>query len=184
MKKYGVILLVALFVFGCCPNKPVNKKVLAKINNYEITAEEFQGEFKASSYGYTDTAESRKEFLNTLINRKLILQDAQKKGLDKDKSFLKMIEKFWEQSLLKLAIDRKTRETAGAIQVTDKEIEAVYNDMVKEGKAADKTYIQMYQQIKWELTRAKETQWLNDWISQLHKRSDIKVNYDLLKQDK
>lgn len=182
MKKNLVFLSILIFIMGCNP-APKDKQILAKINNYEITLDEFQEEFKESSYARNGALESKQDFLNNLINRKLILQDAQKKGLDKDRSFLKMIEKFWEQSLLKLALDKKTKETAGSVAVGDKEIEDTYNNMAKEGKT-DKSYDQMYQQIKWEITRAKETQQLNDWIAQLHKRADIKVNYDLLKQEK
>lgn len=181
MKKY-FILLLALFVLGC-QGKPEDKIVLAKINNYEITLDEFGEEFNESSYAADATAESKEDFLNNLINRKLILQDAQKKGLDKDKSFLKMIERFWEQSLLKLAIDKKTKEIAGSVMVHDKEIDEAYNNMPQEVRAA-KPYESMYQQIKWQLTRDKESQLLNDWIAQLHKKSEIKVNYDLLKQGK
>ncbi len=178
MKKNFAFVFLFLLIAGCNP-APKDKQILAKINNYEITLDEFKEEFKDSQYAAGETAESKKEFLNNLINRKLILQDAERKGLDKDKSFLRMIERFWEQSLLKLAIERKTRETAGSVSVSDKEIEDAYNNLTAQGKA-DKPYDQMYQQIKWQITRAKETQQLNDWVNQLHKKADIKIDYDLL----
>lgn len=181
MKKY-FILLLALFVVGC-QGKPKDKIVLAKINNYEITLDQFKDEFRDSPYAGGETLESKKDFLNNLINRKLILQDAQDKGLDKDNSFLKMIERFWEQSLLKLAVDKKTKEVAGSVMVSDREIEEAYNNMPQEAKAAN-PYDSMYQQIKWQLTRDKESQLLNEWIAQLHKKSEIKVDYGLLKEGK
>ncbi len=107
MKKNLIVLIFALFIFGCASKPQAKKEVLAKVNNYEIAKEEFDEEFKMSGYGRVDTPESKGDFLNNLINRKLILQDAQKKGLDKDKSFLKMIENFWEQSLLKKSRDKR-----------------------------------------------------------------------------
>ena len=174
MKKYLFFLLVSVFVIGC-GRAPKEKIPLAKINNYEITKEEFEQEFKDSSLGRTDTPESRKEFLDNLINRKLILQDAQKKGLDKDKSFLKLIERFWEQSLLKIALDKKTKEIAGSALVSDKTIEEVYDKMLAEGKA-DKSYDLMYQQIKWEITKLKEAKAMNDWVAELRKKAEIKIN--------
>jgi len=179
MKKIFVLLSILIFIAGC-NRAPKDKQNLAKINNYEISIDEFNRDFKDSSYARNDTPDSRRDFLNNLINRKLILQDAQKKGLDKDRDFLKMIENFWEQSLLKLAIDKKTKEVSGEASVSDSEIEDAYKNLVKEDKT-DKTYDQMYQQIKWELTRAKQTQLLNDWIDQLHKKAQIQVDYDLLK---
>jgi len=181
MKKYLGILLAVLLISGCQAKSP-NKIILAKVNNYEINQEEFEEEFRVSTYGSVDTLEARKEFLNTLINRKLILQDAQKRGLDKDKNFLKMIERFWEQSLLKLALDKKSKEVAGSVLVNDKEIAELYQNLVKSGKT-DKTYEQMYQQIKWEITQSRETQAINDWVAQLRREAEIKINADLLQSN-
>lgn len=180
MKSYTVYLCIILFLFGCTA-KPKNKEMLAKVNNYEITRQEFEEEFKASPFGRNDTLESRNEFLNNLINRKLILQDGQDKSLDKNKDFLKMIERFWEQSLLKLTLDKKSKEIAGLAQVSDKTIEETYQKMLKEGKT-DKTYDQMYNQIKWEITKLKESQLMNEWMDGLRKKSQVKVNYELLKR--
>ena len=128
-------VLLCIVAAGCAPRAP-EKDVVAKINNYEITKDKFEAEFKDSIYGQVDTPEAREEFLNNLIERKLILQDAQRKGLDKQPEFLKRIEKFWEQSLLKVALDQKTGEP----------------------------------------------QTLKEWITQLHKKAQIEINYELLQQ--
>ncbi|MFA5062448.1 MAG: hypothetical protein WC578_00020 [Candidatus Omnitrophota bacterium] len=175
MKKYAVILLCGLFILGCA-GKPQGK-ILARVGNYEITEKEFEGEFKASIYGRNDTLESRREFLNILIDRKLILLDAQKKGLDKARSFLKMVERFWEQSLLKLALDRKNNEIAGLVFVSDKEVKEAYEAMPKEAKA-DKPYEKMYQQVKWQVIRQKEYQVMSDWLADLRKNTDIRICKD------
>jgi hypothetical protein len=180
MKRNLIILLSALIIFGCSCQPKVKKTILAKINNYEITKEEFEQEFKSSPYSRADTLGSRKEFLQNLINRKLILQDAEAGGLAKEPGFLKMIERFWEQSLLKLALDQKTKEIAGAAFVSDKTVEEAYQNMRRDGKT-DKTYDQMYNQIKWEITKLKETQMLNNWMSGLRNKAEIKVNESLLK---
>lgn len=182
MKRNLLFLSILIFIMGCNP-VPKNKQILAKINNYEITLDEFEEDFKESPYGRNGALESKQDFLNNLINRKLILQDAQKKGLDKDKSFLKMIEKFWEQSLLKLTLDKKTKETAGSAFVSDKEIEEAYQKLLKEAET-DKSYNQMYQQVKWELTKLKESQVMNGWIAELRKKADIEINYGVLKKEK
>lgn len=116
MKNKMIILLAVMFIAGCACPLPKDEKVLAKINNYEITPEEFEEQFKESPYARDNTLEARKDFLKVLIGRKLILQDAQAKGLDKEKEFLKMIERFWEQSLLKLALQTKSQEIALSAQ--------------------------------------------------------------------
>ena len=117
---------MALIFIVSCGRVAKEKIALVKINNYEISKEEFEDEFKASSFGRIGNLASRKEFLDNLINRKLILQDAQRRGLGQDKGFLKMIERFWEQSLLKLALDKKSKEIAGSALVSDKTIEEGY----------------------------------------------------------
>jgi peptidyl-prolyl cis-trans isomerase C len=123
MRKYLIIILAVLMIGGCkCQAK--DKQVLARINNYEITKQEFDEEFKDSAYGVSDTEESRKSFLDNLINRKLVLQEAERQGLDKDSAFLKSIERFWEQSLLKVMLDKKSKDismlkNAGKIEVED-----------------------------------------------------------------
>lgn len=145
MKKYLSILFVMLFLTGCSRSH-AQKDILARVNNYEITRSEFEAEFKASPYAKTDTPESRKDFLNTLIDRKLILQYAQQKDYDKEKDFLKLIERFWEQSLLKVALDRKTREIESRISSSG-----------------------------WEAKRAEETKMMSDWMNELRRNAHITV---------
>ena len=100
--------LCALFLCGCHhPDKP---KVVAKVDNYCITQEEFEEAYKNSSHDTSFSKQSRQVFLNNMINQKLILLDAEAHGLDKNKEFLKMIEDFWQQSLLTLALKEKSKE--------------------------------------------------------------------------
>lgn len=182
MKKYLLILFLSIFIFGCNP-APKNKTIIAVINGYTLTKEEFEQEFKDSVFSRIDTPESRIEFLNNLINRKIILQEAEAKNLDKQKSFLKLIEKFWEQSLLRVALEEKTQELAGKVSVSDKEIRESYDLMVKEGKT-NKTYEQAYPEIKWMAIRAKESKLMTDWLQGLRKNAHIQINPNMLKEDK
>jgi Sec7-like guanine-nucleotide exchange factor len=55
--------------------------------------------------------------------------------------------------------------------------------MFKEGKT-DKPYDQMYQPIKWQITKQKENQTMSDWLISLRKRADIKILGDLVPQDR
>lgn len=182
MRKYLLVIFLSVFAFGCNP-APKSQDVIAKINGYVITKEEFDADFKDSVYGRVDTPESRVEFLNSLINRKIILQEAETKNLDKQKSFLKLIEKFWEQSLLRVALEQKTQEIAGKVSVSDKEIKEAYDNMVKEGKTT-KGYEQAYPEIKWLLIRAKESKLMTDWLQGLRKNAHIQINPNMLKESK
>jgi len=130
MRKYLIIILAVLMIAGCkCQAK--DKQVLARINNYEITKQEFEEEFKNSGFSVSDTEESRKSFLDNLINRKLVLQEAQRQGLDKDSAFLKSIERFWEQSLLKVMLDKKSKDISMLKDAGKKEVEDAYDGWIE-----------------------------------------------------
>ena len=174
------IILLCIFIAGCGPAAE-KKEIVVKINDYQISKDRFEAEFKESIYGQVDTPEARKVFLDNLVNRKLILQDAQSKGLDKEQGFLRMIERFWEQALLKIALDKKTKEISGSISVSDAQIRQLYDLKRKNGKI-DKPYEQAREQLKRELIKSKESEAMNDWIAQLNKKAQIKINYELLKQ--
>lgn len=175
-----LLLLMILLVFIGCES-PVKEAAVVTINDYSVSQPEFEAEFKDSPFGRKDTLDSRKQFLEVLINRKLILQDAQKRGIDKEKDFLKSIERFWEQSLMKAYLDRKSQEVAGKVLVTDFAVEQAYKNLLAEGRT-DKTYEEMYKQIKWELTRAKEAQIMDEWLNDLRSKAAINENLELLKK--
>jgi len=155
-KRLFLLAAALMLLSGCSPVSSKDKDsaiaIAVSVNNYYITYDEFEKEFKDSAFGKTDTPESRKDFLDSLIDRKLILQYAQKEGFDKEKNFLKTIEKFWEQSLLKIAVDKKTREIESRISAAG-----------------------------WEAKRAEETKMLSDWMNELRKRARITAKDDVLK---
>ena len=52
--------------------------------------------------------------------------------------------------------------------------------MVRDEKI-DKTYHQMYNQIRWEVTKSKETESMNNWLVELRKKSNAKINYEKIR---
>ncbi|MCX5698002.1 MAG: SurA N-terminal domain-containing protein [Candidatus Omnitrophica bacterium] len=182
MKNLIFVFIIAAFLVGCTRcDKP--KDIAVKINNYEISKAEFEQEFKDSSFGRFDTSQSRKDFLENLVNRILIVQDAQKSGLDNDPQFLRVVEKFWMQSLLKLALEKKSNDLIGVSFVSDNVIKEAYEKILKDGKTT-KSYEEMYQEIKRDITKLKESQMTNEWLLELHKNAKIHVNKDLILKDK
>ncbi|HAJ57732.1 MAG TPA: hypothetical protein DCL35_08250 [Candidatus Omnitrophica bacterium] len=183
MKKTIILVLFLFFVTAGCGRAVEKGQALVKVNNYEITRLEFEEAFKESPYAKNDTPQSRREFLEQFISRKLILQDAEAKGLDRDKNFLKMVERFWEQYLLKLALDKKSEEIAGSVKVSESLVQGLYYKMVKEG-ATDQPYENMRERIRWEVVRSEEAKLINKWLDELRGRADIKVDEELLNKDK
>jgi polyhydroxyalkanoate synthesis regulator phasin len=177
--KQGIIVLFCLVLVGCGKSVPP-KQVVVNVNDYVVTIDEFEQGFAQSAFAAgDDKTKARHAYLDNLINQKLILQDAQKRDLDKDREFLKSIERFWEQSLLTVAIGVKTKEIGGTYQVPEEQIRKLYDQMVKEGLTA-KTYEEMYPQIKWQASKQLEAQMLSGWMDGLRRDARIKINESLL----
>lgn len=125
MRAFGLALLLA--AFSACSDKPEGStKALAIINGKEITASEFDlrwsqvPEFARKTYAGPD---GRKKFLEELITRELLLQEARKRGLDRDRALVERVERFKERSVL----DNLMREEVDSrITVTLEEMKAYY----------------------------------------------------------
>ena len=74
---------------------------------------------KYSSYS---SLKQKDQVLEELITKEVLLQEAQRLNLDKQKSFMKEIEGYWEQALMKSLINRKLKEFSGLVQVSDQDI--------------------------------------------------------------
>ena len=174
LKYFLIILMLSLVSYGC-DSKPPLKKAAIKINEYTLSADEFNKVFSQSRIS-EDTPRTREAFLENLISRKLLLQEAQREGLDKQKDFLKSVENFWEQSLLKIVIDKKIKEVSGTISVTEREIEDYYNKWAKANPDDTKTLNEMRDVISWQLLREKQSLVLNRWIAGLKNKANINID--------
>ncbi len=176
MNKLICVGALALMVLcGCQPQK---EKPAVRINNVSVTAAEFNAAYDALSE-LKGEKRPREEFLDAFINRKLILLEAEKLGLDKDPQFLQDLQIFWEQSLLKLMLARKINELSLPIRVDDKEISEFYENH-KDRDFKDKQLSQAYDQIKVIIFKFKQRLALNDWTERLRKKALIEVDTALL----
>ena len=131
MKNNTLSLVVAsvfllLFAVSCEKVKPLKEKELVKINDRVITLAEFDQEMEqlpTALKALVVTDKGRREFLQKLIERELLLQEGVKKGFDKDEEILRKVEQF-KQGLIIEALTAKL--CAGKDEVSDKEVEAYY----------------------------------------------------------
>ena len=137
-KYISAVLLLSLFSFSCA-KKPPAEKIAVRISSYSLTAGEFNDLF--DDLNIKDTPAAREAFLNNLITRKLLVEEAQKQGLDREKGFLRSIENFWEQSLIKILIDEKTSQIAKDRGLSGLRTKEYYNSWIK--KIKDKTKIEI-----------------------------------------
>ena len=179
MKKIFFVSFAILFLAGCpAGNKSPGKKVVAEINSYKMTVEDIKYDFKNAPYDEADmlkTDKGRRTYLDGLIEKEVLLQEAQRQGIDREKGFMKSIENYWEQALLKILLERKSKEISRLIHVYDNEVEDYYRDSGEKlplSKVKD--------EIKNIIRQKKETDAMNAWVDELKNRSHIKVDEKVL----
>ena len=176
MRKFfvGITIICVLVSCGCAKKE----KPAISIGSISITAEEFEEAYQKTK-GARGGEVSRKEFLESLVTRKLILWEAEILGLDKDQQFLESLQLFWEQALMKLVLARKLNELTLVCRVSEKEV-SDYFQRHKENDFQGKELIEVHGQIKTLIHRIKQQLELQRWTSSLKKRVNINIDYGLL----
>lgn len=98
-----LLILSALIGYALIPARVPENKAALIINGKTVSADEFNKLFSSQSGPHPD----RETFINSLITRELLIQESQKEGIDKEETFRRSIQNFYEQSLIKLLMDRK-----------------------------------------------------------------------------
>lgn len=122
------ILFLLLFIPACEKNKP-HEENIASVNGAPIPVAEFQKEVSLRSKrepAFKITSQILEEQLNTIIDKKLLIQEAMKRGLAEDPQFAETIKTFWEQTLIRELVELKTKEWAEKLFVAEDEIERHY----------------------------------------------------------
>jgi peptidyl-prolyl cis-trans isomerase C len=122
----AAIAASVLMLAGCGREKPIeneDSRIVAVINNYELTAGDLKRECNPQimeRYFRKDPEAFKQETLDAIIMRKILLQEAQKEGIDKDRAFMDEIERYWESTLIILLMDKKEKELLAESGITDR----------------------------------------------------------------
>lgn len=95
------------------PALVINDRVISKVELGELA--------KMGSYH-----SQGENFLDSVITRELLIQEAVKEGINKEEAFRKSVEDYYEQSLVKILIDRKYQSFS---PVVTEELIAKYKEM-------------------------------------------------------
>ena len=121
MPKIRLILLMVI-ILSILPMRAHGKsddtqsddtKILARVNKYYLTVADFKSEMRSSlpdSMADADFEKAKEDLLDRAITKKILIQEAQKENFDKDRAFVREIEHYWEQALLKLLFKKKEQE--------------------------------------------------------------------------
>jgi hypothetical protein len=97
------MVLSAIIGYALKGNRDTTKEAAIIINDRVITTEEFK---KLSSSQPLHMMEMT-DFINSVITKELLLQESKREGIDREEPFRRSIQNFYEQSLIKLLMDRK-----------------------------------------------------------------------------
>lgn len=184
------VIIAGLLAAGCAGEHKSNSAdeniVIAKIDDYKMTAADFRDEARLVLKGrawQADPARAKEELLENLITKKIMIQEAQKQNFDKNKDFMKEIERYWEQALLKLLYKKKMQEILRAVKVDEKEVREEYNRLLeaKDPEAVTEPYEKMETEIRNDLISRKVQEDLSAWIASLRNRAKIEVDKKALK---
>jgi len=121
-----VLVCALLAMAGCTPAASDESPVLAVVNGKPITQSEFDvrwAELPESRQARYQREGGKKKFLEDMIARELLLQEARRLGLDQTTAVREKAQRFQEQ----LALDELVREMARThVQVTQDELEDYY----------------------------------------------------------
>ncbi len=134
--RNGFLFFTFLFFFftaGCSEQKiPGKQKVLAYVNNEPIYESDLKRCLDIKAHidpNFQPCPESIKEELNTIIDKKLLIQAAIEKGLVRQEKFVNTIKTFWEQTLIRDFIIYKKQQDAQSLSVTEDEIKKYYDNL-------------------------------------------------------
>ena len=140
MLRYQKIMRLSLAIFamfvvlyGCGRSGAGGSKdVIAKVNNDAIYRSDLKKEIAVRASRdplFRVTPETKREQLEAIINRKLIVQAAMDKGLARREQFVETIKSFWEQTLIRNFIKHKKEEFQKYLFVAKNDIKTYYNNL-------------------------------------------------------
>ncbi|MFA5164834.1 MAG: hypothetical protein WC481_04660 [Candidatus Omnitrophota bacterium] len=154
MNKTICLVLAAAASAFClqgCSQQQHKKEAIATIGSYSLYRDDFMSELALYPPEYLQKV-TKEQVLDGIIQKKVLLLEAQRRGLDKEPQFMKMVERFWEQSLLRSLLDERSEEILSEIPEADKDRN------IKAGEA------------------------LRSWIEELEKKTPVEINADALEK--
>lgn len=184
--SFNLLVMAVLMVLQACSPSPENAgddKTLATINDYHLSLNTFQRQLASElelEPDYKLTEDAKKEFLETLIRKELLIQEAVRLKLDRKAAFKKSIETYWESTLIRDLINLKSREISETIYISQEEITGRYNALKQTAPGMGPLTDDLQDQLRQELKASKKTRELDEWIVKLRGEASITIDENLL----
>jgi len=141
--QFAAVTLCLLALFGCTSKSAdVGKKeqkgqVLAEVNGAVITTEDYKKEVEILPpylKPMTETADGRKEMLDSMIVRELVMQEAKNTGIDKSPEVTDRLEDLKKRVIIEAYWKQKVEELA---KITDADLQKFYDQNKDKFKTGD-----------------------------------------------
>lgn len=160
-------LISLLFLTPGCVSKAsqtqdLNNQVILTVNGDKVTVRDVRRELSLRAKqdpGLKVTPSLLNQQLELIVDRRILIQEATKRHLAEEESFVNTIRIFWEQTLIRNLLEKMTAELERTITVSDKEI----ND----------TYAKMSQNVTFQIARSTQKNIAQGQLEQLKKGQDI-----------
>ena len=179
------IVLLSVTVLGCGKLPYEKGRVIATINKEALYVADLKRDIALrmkSDPLFRITPKTLDTILDTLINRKLLIQEAKKKNLDQTDRFVNTIKIFWEQTLIRDLMLHKDKEVEEQVSVSEKEMRDFYASLAERGEIPVQPYDEMKQKIREMVKSNKKRELFNTWLTQIRENNEIKVNHNALKE--
>jgi hypothetical protein len=185
----GVLFICLWWITGFvgCQSRDAEAKpgvAVVTINQLTLTTDDLRAELrvnKLSPHRVETTDEQEPSWLSHLIERELLVQEAQGLGLDREREFMGTIERFWKEALIKQLLNRVGKEISAKIRVYEPEIEAYYKERAaEEGYDSVAPLSDLRDEISRKIRQEREMQAMEDWLLDLRKQAIITIDEQAL----
>ena len=181
------VLLPGLSFSGCGSGatETAAKKPVVTVNDLQLNSEDLKQELEQTSWSHAGgtPSEDEPEWVDRVIEREILVQEAQGLGIDHEPEFMRTIERFWKEALIKILLNRKAREITAKLQVYEPEIEAHYKKLVEEraGQPVE-PLSELREEIRREIFQKKETEAMEQWMAELKTKAHVVIDPKALSQ--
>jgi peptidyl-prolyl cis-trans isomerase C len=128
MKKLTLVITILLLCafIGCAKKEEQKGAYLAKVGKTRITEADLAREIKnlpEFAQKLFEGSGGKEKFLDELVKKELLYQEAVKKGLDKDAEYQKKLEDFKKLTLISVLLEKQIEDKT---KVTDQEVKEYY----------------------------------------------------------
>jgi parvulin-like peptidyl-prolyl isomerase len=121
-----IAAFVLVMMVSCTQKEDQRGAYLAKVGPTKITTTDLEKEYKTLpefAQGLFQGPEGKEKFLDELVKKEMLYQEALKKGLDKDPEFKRKLEEFKKLTLIGQLLENEIEAKAG---VTEQDVKEYY----------------------------------------------------------